>query len=586
MGKHNESEDFELERFADWKGRPLSKDHHGEIAALFIYATQFFDSVAFLPIIVNLVTYFNEVMHLEIADSATTLTNFVGTTFLVALFGGLISDSYVDRFKMSFFSACTELAGYIILLVQAHYDSLKPPTCNSFDPSSRCAKVSGAKAVMLFAGLYLIAAGNGCLKGALLPFGADQFNEIDPKERRKISTYFNTYFFSNNVGAAIGVTVVVWVMNNKGWDIGFGCCVAMVFTATISFVTGATTYRNRIPGGSPLTRILQVFVAATYNRKLILPGNPNDLYEVTDKEANIHAQKLPNTKQFKFLDKAAIITDMSSNNEKMEPSKWRLCTVTQVEETKAIIRMLPIFGCTIILSTGLAQLQTFSVSQGLTMDRSMGKNFDIPAASLPFIPFVFLIVIIPIYDKIFVPFARNFTGHEAGITHLQRIGIGLVLSTISMTIAALVEVKRKNVAKENGMVDSIPLFMPPIPISVFWLGFQYFVFGIADLFTLVGTMEFFYSEAPEGMRSMATAFSYTSLSLGYFFSSILVNIVNATTRNITESRGWLHGNNLNRNHLNLFYWLLAILNVLNFVNYLFWSSWYKYKPLVGKTGNK
>ncbi|XP_057873352.2 protein NRT1/ PTR FAMILY 4.6-like [Cryptomeria japonica] len=77
---------------------------------------QFFDSVAFLQIVVNLVTYFNEVMHLEITDSTTTLTNFVGTTFLVALFGGMISDSYVDRFKMNFFSACTELAFCSFLL--------------------------------------------------------------------------------------------------------------------------------------------------------------------------------------------------------------------------------------------------------------------------------------------------------------------------------------------------------------------------------------------------------------------------------------------------------------------------------------
>ena len=211
----------------------------------------------------------------------------------------------------------------------------------------------------------------------------------------------------------------------------------------------------------------------------------------------------------------------------------------------------------------------------------MEKHFKILAASLSVIPFLFLVILTPIYDRIFVPIARRFTGHEAGITHLQRVGVGLVLAVISMSIAAVVEVKRKHVAKENGMIDAIPVVMPPIPMSVFWLGFQYFVFGISDLFVLVGTMEFFYSEAPERMRSMATAFSYTSLSLGFFLSSVLVNIVNSATRNITESHGWLGGNNLNRNHLDLFYWLLAVLLFLNFFNYLFWSSWYKHKRLAG-----
>ena len=92
-------------------------------------------------------------------------------------------------------------------------------------------------------------------------------------------------------------------------------------------------------------------------------------------------------------------------------------------------------------------------------------------------------------------------------------------------------------------------------------------------------MEFFYSEAPAGMRSLATAFSWTSLALGYFLSSVLVKIVNRATH-MTKTHGWLGGNNLNRNHLNLFYWLLAILSMINFVIYLYWSKWYKYKPKV------
>ncbi|KAH9322842.1 hypothetical protein KI387_017481 [Taxus chinensis] len=582
MADLKESNSNELEGFVDWKGRTaLQNRHGGSRSAFFVYVMVLFETLAFLAININLVTYFNGFMHLDIAESANTLTNFVGTTFLLALFGGFISDSYVQRFKTSAFGICFELFGYIILLIQAHYASLMPPPCNPLDPTSVCVKVRGAKAVMLFFGLYLIAIGYGTVRGSLPPFGADQFDDRDPKERRKIPTYFNMLFFNISVGSSVGVTVVVWVMNNKGWDAGFGFCVGAIFIAIMSILAGRKTYRNRIPRGSPLTRILQVFVAAFHNRNLNMPENPNDLYEVYDKEVD----KILHTEQFKFLDKAAISANSSFPSENnMEPtSQWHLCSVTQVEEAKVIIRIMPIFACTILMSTSLAQLQTFSVSQGVTMDRSLGKHFEVPAASLPVIPFVFLVILTPIYDKVFVPFARKFTGHEAGITQLQRIGVGLVLSIISMSIAALVEVKRKNVARDNGMLDAIPLFMPPIPISVFWLGFQYFVFGIADLFTLVGTMDFFYSEAPARMRSMATALTYTSLSLGFFLSTLLVNIVNDATRNVTKSHGWLQGNNLNRNHLNLFYWLLAIINILNFLNYLFWASWYKYRPIGEKT---
>jgi peptide/histidine transporter 3/4 len=75
---------------------------------------------------------------------------------------------------------------------------------------------------------------------------------------------------------------------------------------------------------------------------------------------------------------------------------------------------------------------------------------------------------------------------------------------------------------------------------------------------------------------MSSAFLWGALSLGYYFSTIIVKAVNAATKNYTTSRGWLQGNNINRNHLDLFFWLLAVLSFLNFLNYLYWSSWYKY----------
>ncbi|KAG5029548.1 hypothetical protein JHK82_013138 [Glycine max] len=117
----------------------------------------------------------------------------------------------------------------------------------------------------------------------------------------------------------------------------------------------------------------------------------------------------------------------------------------------------------------------------------------------------------------------------------------------------------------------------PLPLSIFWLAFQYFIFGIADMLTYVGFLEFFYSEAPKGLKSTSTCFLWCSMALGYFLSSILVKIVNSVTKHITASGGWLTGNNINRNHLNLFYLFLSILSLINFFVYLFVSKRYKYR---------
>lgn len=66
-----------------------------------------------------------------------------------------------------------------------------------------------------------------------------------------------------------------------------------------------------------------------------------------------------------------------------------------------------------------------------------------------------------------------------------------------------------------------------------------------------------------------------------------MNLINAVTKRITPSRqGWLHGQLLDYNNLNLFCWFLAILSCLNFLLYLYSASWYKYKPDDTESNNK
>lgn len=98
------------------------------------------------------------------------------------------------------------------------------------------------------------------------------------------------------------------------------------------------------------------------------------------------------------------------------------------------------------------------------------------------------------------------------------------------------------------------------------------------MFTLVGLMEFFYTEAPVGMRSLSTSFSWLSLSIGYYLSSVFVELINLITSKLTKSKtGWLEGRDMNKSHADLFYWFLAVLSVLNFAVYVWCAKWYKYK---------
>ncbi|KAL3643793.1 hypothetical protein CASFOL_014608 [Castilleja foliolosa] len=206
----------------------------------------------------------------------------------------------------------------------------------------------------------------------------------------------------------------------------------------------------------------------------------------------------------------------------------------------------------------LAQLQTFSVQQGSSMNTHITKSFHIPPASLQAIPYLMLILIVPLYDTFFVPFARRITGHDSGLAPLHRIGSGLFLATFSMVSAALMERKRRDVAEI---------------ISVFWITPQFLIFGVSEMFTAVGLIEFFYKQEMGGMR--AFQITYCSYSFGFYLSSILVSVVNKVTgHGLSGEGGWLSDNDLNKDRLDLFYWFLAVLSFANFLNYLFWARWY------------
>ncbi|CAK9182590.1 unnamed protein product [Ilex paraguariensis] len=566
-----------VEGKVDWKGRTARKDKHGGLRnSLLVLGAFAFENMATIALAVNLVTYFSVVMHFELSEAANTVTNYVGTSYILSIIVAFLADTYIGRFKAVLISACLEFLGLGLLALQAHYPKLKPPLCNIFEPNAHCAQVSGRNSAILFVALYLVAAGSSGLKAALPTHGADQFDEKDPKEATQLSSFFNWLLLSVCIGGVVSLTIFVWIQDNKGWDYGLGLSTLAMFLGIIMFASGLPQYRiHSVQGRSAITEIIQVYVAAIRNRKLQLPEDSAELYEINkDKEAALEVKFLPHRDVFRFLDKAAIVRSPTPFE---TPNQWKLCTVTQVENAKVILGMVPIFCCTFFMTVCLAQLQTFSVQQGATMDTRITKSFKIPPASLPIIPIAFLVILVPIYDQVFVPFARKITGHITGITHLQRVGVGLVLSSLAMASAAIMEVKRKNIARTHNMLDAIPMFQP-LPISVFWLSFQYFIFGIADMFTYVGLLEFFYSQAPIDLKSISTCFLWSSMAVGYYMSTVVVKTVNSATKGITRSGGWLAGNNINRNHLNLFYWMLSVLSLVNFFVYLIVAMRYKYRP--------
>ncbi|KAJ7942754.1 protein NRT1/ PTR FAMILY 8.3-like [Quillaja saponaria] len=452
------------------------------------------------------------------------------------------------------------------LSLSASIPALKPAEC----VGSVCPSATPAQYAVFFFGLYLIALGTGGIKPCVSSFGADQFDDTDPSERIRKGSFFNWFYFSINIGALVSSSLIVWVQDNAGWGLGFGIPALFMGIAIASFFSGTPLYRFQKPGGSPLTRMCQVLVASFRKRNLSVPEDSTLLYEIQDKNSAIEgSRKLDHSNELKCLDKASVLS-VADTESGVVINPWKLCTVTQVEELKILIRMFPIWATGIVFSAVYAQMSTMFVEQGMMMDTTIG-SFTIPPASLSTFDVISVIFWVPIYDRVIVPIARTFTGKERGFSELQRMGIGLFISVLCMSAAAVVEIKRLQLARELGLTDQDVA----VPLSIFWQIPQYFLLGAAEIFTFIGQLEFFYDQSPDAMRSLCSALSLLTTSLGNYLSSFILTIVTYLTTKGGKA-GWIP-DNLNEGHLDYFFWLLAGLSFLNMVVYVVCAKKYKQK---------
>lgn len=257
-----------------------------------------------------------------------------------------------------------------------------------------------------------------------------------------------------------------------------------------------------------------------------------------------------------------------------EPSPWRLCTITQVEEVKILLKLLPIPACTILLNLILTEYLTLSIQQAYTMNTHMGL-LKLPVTCMPVFPGISIFLILAFYYSTFAPLARRLTGHPHGASQLQRVGLGLAISVLSVAWAGAFERYRRNYAIEHGFEA---LFLSPMPnLSAYWLLIQYILIGVAEVFCIVGLLEFLYQEAPDAMRSVGSAYAAVAGGLGCFFATFLNNVINGLTGNAKEGKQpWL-SQNINTGRFDYFYWLLTVLGTINFLVFLFFAKRYKYR---------
>ncbi|XP_022745062.1 protein NRT1/ PTR FAMILY 2.8-like [Durio zibethinus] len=516
-------------------------------AVKYILANETFEKLASMSLIANMTVYLKTKYNMDGILVVNVINIWSGCSNITSIGGALVSDTFLGRFLTLLFGSISSLLGMATMTVTAGVPKLRPPTCID---EGNCIEPKSWQMGILFAGLAFMAIGAGGIRPCNIAFGADQFDTTTKKGKAQLESFFNWWYFTFTLALVIALTGVVYIQTNISWIIGFAIPTGCLFVSIMIFIIGHHTYIIMKPQGSVFVDMVKVITAAI--RKCNLTASGHFFYDPDHHESG---SKLSSTKRFSCLDKAAIIVDQSELDDQGKPkNEWRLCSIQQVENLKMLIGIMPVWiagiGCFITMD----QQGTIGILQAIQTTKTVGSSFQVPPGWMGLSSMIALAIWIFIYEQFWVPQTRRITGKAKRLSITQRINIGIVIAIACSLVAAAIEKQRRTAALKQGSFES--------PMSILLLLPQFVLSGLIEAFAAVALMEFLTTQLPESMRTVAGAIFFVSLSLASYLNSILVNIVYKMTRKGGKSP-WLGGQDLNKDKLENFYYLVAGIGALN-----------------------
>lgn len=138
------------------------------------------------------------------------------------------------------------------------------PKCNA--GSGNPCPASSSEIAFFYASLYIMAIGAGGTKPNISTFGADQFDDFDPYERKLKTSFFNWWVFSSFIGGLMATLCLVYLQENVGWGLGYGIPTVGLMFSLLLFYVGTPFYRNKVKKAeSPMKEIFRVLKVAFEN---------------------------------------------------------------------------------------------------------------------------------------------------------------------------------------------------------------------------------------------------------------------------------------------------------------------------------
>ncbi|KAL9152991.1 hypothetical protein ABFS82_10G019300 [Erythranthe guttata] len=512
-----------------------------------------------------LMAYLTDVWKPGLTHAATIVNVFWGLYAVFPLLHAFLADTILGNYWMIFISNISFSAGLGFLTMST------PPVlarsmgnCSEYSPEC----IGQGQKILFYTAMPLIVFGMAGHLSCTTIFYDEQLSRGGNQGNNDGGSKVFTKFFYDVANIIVPSVAVLGLPYVNPWSLRFGIPAICALVATFLF---STTLRrlnkyNLKPKGSPVTIFIRVFVAAVSKLLYTIPTDANELFEVRNSQLAL----LPHSGSLRCLDKAAIVIP-TKPLEEQENNAWGLCRVTEVEETKTIVCMIPVWMTFIFCGVVTALVFTYFIEQLNHMNPKVGR------LKVPIVAFLWL------HQQITKKCANFCTRlyHSIGvrkpgsekIAPTMGIAVSMILAILCCITAAKVENRRLGVARRHGLVDKHD---ERLPMTMFWLLPQFVLLGASDG-VLISSGYYFFTDdqAPFAMQRYLPLYNRFVSGVGILTSILTVFVVGRISEKGGKTNWFQHS--INASRVDKYYWTLAWLMGVNLVIFVVVAVLYRYK---------
>uniref|UniRef100_A0A6J0UU30 Solute carrier family 15 member 5 isoform X1 n=1 Tax=Pogona vitticeps TaxID=103695 RepID=A0A6J0UU30_9SAUR len=481
------------------------------------------EKFTFFSIVCNMILFCTIKLGYHNYQAAVINLCFVGAYLVSPILMGCLAESPVGRIKLLYICALLHFIGAAMLPVIAF------PFKDFFIDQQYVLHTftEREQKVLFYVGLFATCLGSGGIRAVMCPLSVYNLDESGQKD---LLSFFNWFYWLLNLSSAMVFVSISYIQQSVAQHLGF-----------------------LIPSVSVLMALITIYVT----RSEMIHQPPKDSCPLNIFGVVVNALKACCVKCRYFHGNVTNWLDHAKENEGGRYSE------TQVESTKMLVHLFPLFAFQIIYRICVMQISSGYYLQTMNSNLNL-HGFLLPIAAMNLISILPFVILAPVLECLL---ACLFNTKTSGWS--PTICIGYTSATLSVMAAGFFEVHRKHFPLVEQTFSGKVLLISSMP--GIHLALQYILLGVAEALVTPTCAFIVFRFVPGRIRAFALQVLSCFSGTGCFMGALLVQAV------YMGSQGDWFPNILNEGKLERFYFFLASLMMINTLG--FWTISHRYSNL-------